>query len=128
MTIFDLVFAVAWPPVLALIWTRIDRAQGKPPWIGVGVSWAAGGIGVIVGQLPFLGGHGSWQIVLIGAAQIGVGIWLHRRRRRKRRRAAGLLGAKSRALRDAMVRKVRETAQPRRVLRPVPQGAWLAAP
>lgn len=36
-------------------------------------------------------------------------------------------GAKSRALRDALVRKARETAQPRRVLRPVPQGAWMEA-
>jgi hypothetical protein len=49
--------------------------------------------------------------------------WLLWRRWRKHRKAvAALLGAKSRALRDALVRKQRELARPRPLLRPVPQG------
>jgi len=40
--------------------------------------------------------------------------------RRKRKRAPALAGAKSRARIAALVRKARETAQPRKVLRPVP--------
>lgn len=48
-------------------------------------------------------------------------LWaLWARRRRGKRRAAKSLGAKSRALRDALVRRAREVAQPRPVLRPVP--------
>lgn len=43
------------------------------------------------------------------------------RRRRDRMKAA--LGAKSRALRDALVRRAREAARPRPVLRPSPGGA-----
>jgi 4-hydroxybenzoate polyprenyltransferase len=43
--------------------------------------------------------------------------------RRKRKRAAALAGAKSRARVAALVRKAREAARPRKVLRPVPGGA-----
>jgi hypothetical protein len=50
--------------------------------------------------------------------------WLAWRRWRKhRKRIAALLGAKSRALRDVLVRKAKEAAKPRPVLRPVPGGA-----
>jgi len=120
-----LVWAIAWPPAYALICAAISYARHKPPWKGLGESWAIGAIGVLLGQLPVFGGHFTWLQTLIGSAHLAIGLWLHWRKRRKRRHAAQLLGAKSRALRDAMVRKVRETARPRRVLRPVPQGAWL---
>ena len=43
--------------------------------------------------------------------------------RKDRRKVRDVLGAKSRALRDALVRKAREVAKPRPVLRPVPGGA-----
>jgi hypothetical protein len=49
--------------------------------------------------------------------------WWFNRRNRKRRRALAALGDKSRALRDALVRKAREAARPRPALRPVPGGA-----
>lgn len=39
---------------------------------------------------------------------------------RRRKRLRKLLGAKSKALRDAIVRKARQARQPRHVLRPVP--------
>jgi membrane associated rhomboid family serine protease len=48
-------------------------------------------------------------------------IWWTRRRKR-RRRVCKLIGDKSRALLAAIVRTMRETTKPQRVLRPVPQG------
>jgi hypothetical protein len=47
--------------------------------------------------------------------------WMWWRRSDRRRRALAWLGAKSRAVRDALVRKAREVSQPRPVL--VPGGA-----
>jgi len=44
----------------------------------------------------------------------------HHRKNRGKRRAVDALGAKSRALREALVRRAREVARPRPVLRPVP--------
>jgi hypothetical protein len=49
--------------------------------------------------------------------------WWRSRKRRKRRSALAALGAKSRALIAGLVRKARETARPRPVLRPVPAPA-----
>ena len=49
--------------------------------------------------------------------------WRLWRKRKNRKRALDALGAKSRALRDALVRKARDAARPRPVLRPVPGGA-----
>jgi Na+-driven multidrug efflux pump len=46
--------------------------------------------------------------------------WDEHRKNRGKRRAVDALGAKSKALRDAIVRKAREVARPRPVLRPVP--------
>lgn len=69
--------------------------------------------------------RGDWASMGISGACAGICViaWWAGRRRRKRRRALEMLGAKSRALRDQLVRRVRETAIPRPVLRPVPQGA-----
>lgn len=49
--------------------------------------------------------------------------WEWWRKRKRRDPAARSLGAKSRARLAALVAKVRESAKPRRVLRPVPGGA-----
>jgi hypothetical protein len=62
----------------------------------------------------------SWTGFDLGAAAIAA--WLLWRRR-KRKRALRELGAKSRARLAALVRKARESAKPRPVLRPVPGGA-----
>jgi len=55
------------------------------------------------------------------ASVVNAAVWWCLRRRKGRRRAAGLPGAKSRALRDAIVKRARELAQPRPVA--VPGGA-----
>lgn len=48
--------------------------------------------------------------------------WWDRWRKNRRKRRGLVLGAKSRALIDAMVRAMKERSRPRRVLRPVPGG------
>ena len=64
----------------------------------------------------------SWFFtVFFGAAAIIIALTLWRRRKRKR--ALRQLGAKSRAAIAALVRRAREAAAPRPVLRPVPGGA-----
>lgn len=56
-----------------------------------------------------------------GTAAAGAWIWLWKRKRKDR--APRMYGAKSRALVAALVRKAREAARPRPVLRPQPGGA-----
>jgi Flp pilus assembly protein TadB len=62
--------------------------------LAAGVRWIAAGVAI--------------------AALIALALWWWNRRK-DRKRATGLLGAKSRALRDALVRKARELTQPRPV-------------
>jgi membrane protein implicated in regulation of membrane protease activity len=66
--------------------------------------------------------NGAWQWSILNFATAAVVAWLWWRRRKRRRRARDAIGAKSRALRDALVRRAREAAKPRPVLRPVPGG------
>jgi O-antigen/teichoic acid export membrane protein len=66
------------------------------------------------------GNAAAAMILLLVAAANAWAWWYWWRRRKKRRRALALLGAKSRALRDAIVRRMRQEHQPRRVLRPHP--------
>lgn len=64
----------------------------------------------------------NWALTALWVAVTAVQLWMMRRNRR-RTRAARELGAKSRARLAALVAKVRESATPRPVLRPVPGGA-----
>ena len=87
-------------------------------------SWGWWSLGDFTGAAYWLGHHVWW----VAAVLTAVGVytlrrWWRNRRNRKRRKVAALLGAKSRALRDALVRKAREAAKPKPVLRPVPGGA-----
>lgn len=91
-------------------------------------------VGEVVEDMGLLGANGmygtgavllgQWEHAGISAVVVAVVGWhIWRRHRRERKRVAGLLGAKSRALRDVLVRRVREVAKPGPVLRPVPGGA-----
>jgi hypothetical protein len=69
------------------------------------------------GSLPLLAVVGITDIVAFA-------VWLWRRHKDRRKRAAALIGAKSRALRDAIVKRAKESARGARpVLRPIPGSA-----
>ena len=63
---------------------------------------------------PGAGVNGSLAVLLLWFW------WLDHKRRKDRAPLA--LGAKSKALRDALVRRMRQVAKPRPVLRPAPRG------
>jgi hypothetical protein len=81
--------------------------------------WITAGIAETVIALV----SGQWPVMLAALAGTAVAVvawWLSRRRRRRVPRA---YGTKSKALVAALVRRAREAAVPRPVLRPVPEGA-----
>jgi hypothetical protein len=88
-------------------------------WHGLGQELTFSSVSAIVGlsvnRLP--GGTAAAAVMAI----IGALIWWHRRR--KRRSALGWLGEKSKALRAALVRRMRERTARAPVLRPVRGGA-----
>jgi hypothetical protein len=96
----------------------INWKSGKQPmfgylWYGI---WTVAD--VIVAAVA-LAQHNMAQTLLLAACAVINGImWWQFRKRRKRKKAAALAGAKSRARIEALVRKVREKAKPRRVLKP----------
>lgn len=116
-----LVLDIVWPPVWAVLWcglvrllrwrSRFDRIAW--PWLN------AAGADVVIDAVS-----AQWLCAAVSVVQVGIAlaIWWWRKRR-DRKRALDALGAKSRALRDALVRKARDAARPRPVLRPVPGGA-----
>lgn len=82
------------------------------------LAWAVSAVGDTVFDLI-----AGWRGDACGSAVsfvLALILWWFNRRRRNR--AKQLIGAKSRAIRDALVRRMRELA-PRPVLQPVPQGA-----
>jgi hypothetical protein len=101
-------------PVAASMWRSIGRLFGFR--INVITSWISGCAG---GGISCLFDQDWWWLAGCSlSALVALAIWWWRRK--KRRNVAALIGAKSRALRDAIVRKAREVARPRPVLRPVP--------
>jgi len=91
---------------------------GYPHADGRRYAWWALGDGLTVPGLLVL--H-AWPAAAMLAALAAWWAWQWWNRRRKSR-AKAWLGAKSKAVRDALVRKLREARKPRPVLRPAPQG------
>lgn len=113
--------AAIWPPMMTLsIWLLLRRSGvlRRQDW-GIPWIWFCAAMGTLIPDLV----AACWPAVAVSLPQVLLALWWFRRRRKGRRKAAALLGAKSRALRDALVRRAREAARPRPVLRPVPQGA-----
>lgn len=114
-----LILDIVWPPVWALLWcglmrllrwrSRFDRIAW--PW------FTAAGADTVIDAAAAL-----WLCAAISAVQVGIALAIWWWRKRRRDRAPKLAGAKSRALLAAIVRKAREAAKPRPVLRPVPGG------
>jgi hypothetical protein len=111
-----------WAP--AFSWMAL-RWSGLRPWrryfIRIWISAAVGGLAFGAIAAGFTGG--GWAGPAGSAASLIVALAIWWWRRKKRRSVAAMLGAKSRALRDALVRRARQVARPRPVLRPVPGGA-----
>lgn len=111
--------ALLLPPVSAWAWQQVfrwllPRLQWRSRDILIGWGCSAS-FGIIFGPVS---GEWAWAAGSAASLTIAVVIWLYRRRKRKR--APGLLGAKSRALRAALVRAMRRERKPSRVLRPHP--------
>lgn len=100
-----------------------DRVASRSPLFAVWWYGALTILSVAVSALEMAAGEWGWGLWTAVCAVANGVMWWNSRNRRRRKRAAALIGAKSRAVRDALVRKVRERATPRRVLRPVPGGA-----
>ena len=101
----------------------IARRAGREAasWPDENALWAAGfGMWALSFALD-----GQWPLApFFGFMAAGnLAIWLGRRHSRRRRRTLRELGAKSRARLAALVRRAREAAKPRPVLRPQPGGA-----
>jgi len=116
------IWALAWPPFWALAWAQVMLWLGSPQDRVrlTGVIWAfiALAIGLVDCAATF------WLAAACAGLNVAIGAAVWWWRRKKRRSVTALLGAKAKALRDALVRRAREaTPKPRRVLRPVPGGA-----
>src|SRR5260370_14980240 len=68
---------------------------------------------------------GKWGWAALDAVFMAAALWNwhDEPRKRGREKTSLLIGEKSRALRNAIVRTLRQSAKPRPVLRPVPGGA-----
>jgi hypothetical protein len=80
--------------------------------------WFCGAIGGAIGYAA----SGAWAAAAVCAASAILAAFLWWLSRRRRRKAPRSLGAKSRAVLAVLVRRAREAAKPRPVLRPVPGG------
>jgi hypothetical protein len=110
-----LLTAIGLPPACSFGWHLLMRSS-RHAFLGGWLSCAIWG--VIIGIL-----YRDWIWAIGNALSVVAAIvarWLNRRRRD---RAKAWLGAKSRALRDALVRRQREMLRPRPVLSPLPGGA-----
>jgi Flp pilus assembly protein TadB len=110
----DVLAAIAMPPLYGfLCWLVGHRLSHRLSFF---CNWICGGVGCAITDIM----NGLWLALIFASANIALAAFLWWLSRRKRKRAQAALGAKSRALRDALVRRAREAAKPRPVLRPVP--------
>jgi hypothetical protein len=92
-------FAAFWTVVYAIWPVRIIRGEFFRRWM-----WAAGSMGAVFAVQQM------WLPAAIGAGSLVLAALIRWRRRKKRRKAAALLRAKSKALRDGLVRRLRDAA------------------
>lgn len=101
------------PPLSSWTTHRLLRGSRDAFYFGWIASAIVGGVYLLAD-----GEHPVWTV--IAGANAGLAAYLWWRKRKRRKRAPRAYGAKSRALVDAVVRKMRQERQPRRVLRPLP--------
>lgn len=118
-TILNVLVGFAVPLGTGLLWSG-DLPGRHPRFSHLVSSWlpaaiGGGGVALLTHGIAYATGAGA-------SALAAIAYWWWKRRKR-RDRAPRAYGAKSRALIAALVRKAREAAKPRPVLRPVPGGA-----
>ena len=103
--------------------TAAARGNTALSWVLLGI----GGYGNAAGNLAYAASDaikGDWTDAAFSVALAIFILWFWWwLRRRRKDRAPLAIGAKTKAARDALVRKAREAAKPRPVLRPAPGGA-----
>jgi len=101
------------PVVMWINWKADERPMFGYLWYGI---WMVADVAVAATSLAK---HDMASFLILAACAVINGImWWNFRKRRKKKKAAALAGAKSRARIEKLVRKVREKAQPRPVLKP----------
>lgn len=104
----------AWIPLpVAFFWFLLPKGRSRR---GFTFEWAANAVILAVLAACFR----QWAYLSGCALSFAVAVIVRWWNRRRRDRARKWLGAKSRALRDAIVRRMRDVTTPRRILRPVP--------
>ena len=121
MSLFDILWPLAWPPVYGALWSALTGVAGSPTsrrtWFYL--MWASSaGVTAVIGLAA-----GQWLGAGIATVSLAVALILWWLSRRRRKRAPRAYGAKSAALVADLVRRAREAARPRPVLRPAPGGA-----
>lgn len=92
-------------------------------WRGLGPELIIFGVAVAIAFAVTPAPPTSWGAVAGAGVTAVIGAAILWWQRRKRRPVAAVIGEKSRAIRDALVRRARGAARPRPALRPVPVGA-----
>lgn len=128
MNWFALAFGFGWPLLVGAFGAYCrKRMRMEPSFVrSLARQWmTSAACGESVWAFSAALSHGTIRFVAAGgggslACALALWLWL---RRKNRGKAAKLLGAKSRAVRDAIVRKARESARPSPVLKPSLRGA-----
>lgn len=118
---FGIALGLAYPPLGAAGWaTFAVRLRISRDWHhDRDVMW------LVAGSMEALPGilYRDWITITTGGLNAAVAAWLLWRRTRKSKRAAAALGAKSKALRAGLARRMRQSRRPSPVLRPSLKGA-----
>ena len=117
------VMSIAWPPAWSWFLAVTMCATGLIRPVSArsyrAAMWITAAIGCVIGDALL----GAWLAMVLAVVNLIIGIALWWWRRKGRKRAAALLGAKSRAIRDAIVKRAKDASRGARpVLRPSLRG------
>lgn len=108
---FDLILAFTWPSVLMFCIMQRWRGHEHAAWLAGYATLCVFLFADVVNLIVYLHDR-NWGQAAVWLLNLGLAIWgLNSGWRNKRRKkATELLGAKSRALRDKLVKKIRDAA------------------
>jgi len=120
--VFNIAYGFVLAPASAYCWKLIWRFLGGRGRYRYVLGWMTGSI--CGDAAAIISRDWTFAIGATASAIVAFAVWLWRRHKDRRKRAAALIGAKSRALRDAIVKRAKESARGARpVLRPIPGSA-----